>query len=214
MRRSPSLPRSWRTRAVGIAAAGLMVAGVAACGPQLAGSAAIVGEQRLTEAQLGGKTDQISQLVGIPASAAINQLALQRWIQSELAVQLGEKEGITVSDGEVDNFIATEANNAGSLAQLIAILNENGYVEEEIRELARVTLVLGKVGEKIAPEANEMERNLAVAIELESLAAEEGVQVNPRFGTWIQATLQVSPPENTLSVPAPAENPFDIFGAQ
>ncbi|HUM87656.1 MAG TPA: hypothetical protein PKH63_10110, partial [Actinomycetota bacterium] len=59
-----------------VAAAGLALA---ACGPTLSGSAAVVGEQRLTDSELAETTTQLTEQLGIPESAQVSQAVLSRW---------------------------------------------------------------------------------------------------------------------------------------
>ncbi|MBK6763317.1 MAG: hypothetical protein IPG68_08580 [Micrococcales bacterium] len=79
----------------------VVAAGIAlsACGPTLSGSAAVVGEQRLTDSELAETTSQLTEGLGIPDSAQVSQAVLSRWIVTELVDELAARKGIGVTKG-------------------------------------------------------------------------------------------------------------------
>lgn len=71
--------------------AGLLLTG---CGQQtLAGSAAVVGDARLTDTELGQTVTTLTEKLGIPASDQVSQAVLSRWMVAQMVDELAAQEG-------------------------------------------------------------------------------------------------------------------------
>ena len=92
----------------------LLVAGfaLAGCGQNLAGSAAVVGEQRLTDSQLADAATTLTQRLGIPGSPQVSQALISRWVVAELVDELAARRGVDVTKGGVpgDRFFRCRVN--------------------------------------------------------------------------------------------------------
>lgn len=183
---------------------GLLVSGCAT--PVKAGSAAIVGDQRVTTAsveetsssvQVQAEAEDLGELDG----ATLNRITVERAIRSLLTAELAEREGVTVSQGEVDDYLAA-IDDEGQTEQLTLDALNNGVPSNELPDEVHDFLLRQKLGEELVsgsgPEAQQ-ERLAAVNDALIALAEEINVSVSPRYGTWDAETSSVLPSEDDLS---------------
>lgn|GEM_PF-1794256 len=141
------------------------------------GVAAQVGDQTITIADLQAEVRSLAADSDDPAgfsddAANIQREILGRTVQFELVRKVAADQGISVSPAEVDEFLdlAAEANG-GDLTQFRV---QNLYTEDALRVGAEVQLLVQQL----------QEAGVDLAPEVEALAEEVGVQVNPRFGSW------------------------------
>ncbi|MFZ1854639.1 MAG: SurA N-terminal domain-containing protein [Candidatus Nanopelagicales bacterium] len=202
MSRTDSVMSSRRIRFVtGLAGLAVLGTAIAGCGPNLAGAAAVVGSTRITDQALTQQSDLVTSTLGIEPSAQVNVVLLQRLITQELVAQLAAREGVTVSQGEVESFLQKQYQQAGGQAALEQALLQSGIPSDQIQEAARTTLLVQKLGEKLAPGQDSQAQQGAVGIAIIALSKQEGTQVSPRFGSWDGKTLEVTAPPNDLSKP-------------
>ncbi len=181
--------------------------------PVKAGAAAVVGDERVstssveetaTSVRVQAEDEELGELDG----ATLNRITVERAIRSLLTAELAEREGVTVSEGEIDDYIA-EIEAAGQSEQLNIDALNNGVPSNELRNEIRDFLLRQKVGEELVdgsgPEV-EQERGAAVSDAFMALAEEIRVSVSPRYGTWDAETVSILPGENDLSRP-PSESP-------
>jgi SurA N-terminal domain len=195
-----------RTGVVGLLAV-LGILALAGCStPVKAGAAAIVGDERIPtsavqETASSVRTQAEEEDLGELDGATLNRITVERQIRSLLTAELAEREGVTVSDGEVEAYLA-EIDAAGQSEQLVVDALNNGVPRDELQNEVRNFLLRQKVGEELVPGSGpeaEQERIAAVNQALISLANEVYISVNPRFGTWDAETVSVVPLEDDLS---------------
>lgn len=195
-----------RRQVIAIAAV-LAVGGlVAGCGPERSGSAAVVGDARITDAQLSDQVNVVTSALGIQTSAKANQVVLDRLIRAELYTDLADKLGITISDGEVQKFINETEAQVGGAQALADQLLQSGVPQSEIFGFARTFLQQRAIAEKLAPGRSQEEQGAALGTAVTVLSKEIGTQVSPRFGTWEPENLSVGTPPNDLSEPLPTSD--------
>ncbi len=122
----------------------LLVAGFAlvGCGQNLAGSAAVVGEQRLTDSQLADAATTLTQRLGIPESPQVSQALISRWVVAELVDELAARRGVDVTKGEVDAAIADEEERAGGREALEQGALQSGVLPDQIPDVVRTSLLV------------------------------------------------------------------------
>jgi SurA N-terminal domain len=183
---------------------GLLVSGCAT--PVKAGAAAIVGDQRVTTASIEATSTSVQEQaeaedLGELDGATLNRITVERAIRSLLTAELAEREGVTVSQGEVDDYLAA-IDDEGQTEQLTVDALNQGVPSNELRDEVHDFLLRQKVGEELVsgsgPEA-EQERLAAVNEAIIALAEEINVSVSPRYGTWDAETVSVVPSEDDLS---------------
>lgn len=177
--------------------------GLAGCGPTLAGSAAVVGDERLTDAQLSQTTSALTERVGIAESAQVSQAVLSRWVVAELVDELAQRKGIEVSKGAVDSAIADEVERAGGQEALEQSALQAGVLPEAIPEVVRTTLLIQEMS-KFTITGDDPTGQSGLLVQVQQLSDELEPQISPRFGTWDAQQLGVGALPDDLSTPADA----------
>lgn len=180
-----------------VCVAGLALAG---CGPTLSGSAAVVGEQRLTDSQLAQTTSELTGALGIPDSAQVTQAVLSRWMVDQLVTQLADNQQVSVTKGEIDAVIADEVKNAGSREQLEQAALQSGVLPSMIPDAIRTTLLIDALSKKVANPQDPSGQTALVA-EVQKFSETLDPRVSPRYGTWDAQQLTVSALPDDLSTP-------------
>jgi hypothetical protein len=199
--------RATRTAAglVAIAALGL---GASGCGVDQAGSAAVIGEQRVTDTELTADVAAVTDALGIDSSDQVNQIVLDRLIRADLFEVLAQRNDVTINQGELEVFIEETAASVGGREQLDAqLLESSGVPADSVESFARTFLLQQKIAEKLVPGGAQDQQGEAIAGAVIALSKELDTRVSPRFGTWDPARLSVGPISNDLS--APIVNPED-----
>lgn len=203
---------SWSHRRRGALLAAVAVALLAACTPVKAGSAAVVGEETLSESQVADGFQEISEIATAnelppPAAPDLNLRLVGLWVEETLTETLAEREDVTVSAGDVDEFLGQFTDE-----DLVQIAVSSGIGPSTIDRAAATQLLQTALAQQLAPGASVEAQGQALRAALADLAAELGVSVNPRFGSFDPETAQVGPRDETrLSSPQPAdESPVPV----
>lgn len=197
-----------RLLAVAVAAAAVL----SACGTSLAGSAARVGDSSVPDASLAEQVQEILVGTGQPADSPARDLVtatLRRLITQDLVAQLAAANGVTVTRGEIDQQIALAEQQTGGRDGLRQAFLDNGIAPSQITEYFTFQVQVNKLGPVLAPNASAQEQSQAVFTAVLDLANSRGVEVSPRYGTWVADNLEVGPLPTDLAVPAetPAPTP-------
>ncbi len=197
---------STRVRAVALAAlASLLLAG---CASGLAGSATVVGGVAVSDREVAASVDDLlAQVAGVEGAQPIDEetatrVTVERYTRELLFAQAAAREGITVTQAEVDDIVAqtVEGQFAGDRAAFEAALaTQQAVPSSEIEAFARDFVVRTKIVEKISPSGDTE----VISRYLADLADQVGVEVSPRFGTWDSANVSLGPVPDDLSSPAP-----------
>lgn len=180
----------------------LLVAGfaLAGCGQNLAGSAAVVGEQRLTDSQLADAATTLTQRLGIPGSPQVSQALISRWVVAELVDELAARRGVDVTKGEVDAAIAEEEERAGGPEALEQGALQSGVLPEQIPDVVRTSLLVEAIS-KTTITGEDPSGQSGLLVQVQQLSDEVQPQVSPRFGTWDAQQLSVGSLPDDLSTP-------------
>ena len=137
-------------------ASGLAVLLLSGCGDSAAapGKAASVGDVAISTSRLESLVDR-----GLRDPAAQEQFgadragyqtqALSRLIRTEVLEQAAEDEGVTVSEGEVDDQIAEFAEQAGGREELDQEAAKNGIAPEDLPDFVRAIVLEQALGEQL-----------------------------------------------------------------
>jgi SurA N-terminal domain len=211
------LPR----RIAGAALAGLVglaVPALTACEPDQPGSAAIVGDQRITEAELQGSVRAIIDLKReagqqVSDTGALVRQVLARQVESILVAHAAAAEGIEVSEGEVSKSISQVRSGFADEAKFRAALADNNIAPADFERFAEFNLQVQKLADRLGG-ANDPATAQKYNQLLLSIGNEEGVQISPRYGSWDPAKGPGEPkddlsqsgslePSSTEPAPAP-----------
>ncbi len=155
---------------------------VSACEPREVGAAAVVGDERISVTEL--QDDVEAYVASLPAgqragvtTGDLQREILQLHIRRELLERLTAAHGVAVSEADIDRTLG-RGQQADS-----PVVREAGYVSVAASRL------IDKLGQQ------------RFSAELSELVDETGVEVNPRYGEWVEDSLR--PGTGSLSTPAP-----------
>jgi SurA N-terminal domain len=191
-------------RAVAAVLCMLATVPLAACNTEQIGAAAVVGEERISVAELQEQVRDLGE--SLPDGAAtgdqsvVQHEILQRMIRSELIAAVARDEGVEVSEAEVDAFIEEQIRPQAPDGDLGPLLAQNNLTEDSLRTSVRDQLVATELIARLGGERELIER-------LTEKADELGVEVSPRYGRWDGIVLEQS--SGSISTPesAPTETP-------
>lgn len=195
--------RASRTRLVGAAVVVAVALVTSACsGAQTAGSAATIGDTRISEQDLADQVGAVLTAQGLPADsddASLTSTTLGRMITIELVRVLAEQEGVVITQGQIDQQLATFQQQAGSQEAVESTFAQQGIAPNEIEDVLRINLEATALGEKLLPDGSVDEQGQAVFDAVGSLSDDLQVEVSPRFGTWDATTLRVTEAEDDVA---------------
>ena len=206
------------------AAVALAVLALSGCGTNQAGAASIVGDARVSDAQVAdvaGETQ--TQLGSVPGSSydekAATTASLTMQTRHLILAAVAEKEGITVTQGEVDAFVKNIVDTQFSGKQqalLDNLVSQSNVPASQVPAAARDQLIYNALLAKIAPgTTDQTAMSKAFTDYMTPFVAEAGVQVAPRYGTWDVFALGPVPDDlsfvpagpSTGANPTPLPNP-------
>jgi uncharacterized protein YcfL len=200
-----------RRTAVVVAFAALALTG---CSASQAGAASIVGDQTVTDAQVSDIANQVqAELASIKGVTYDEKAATVASLTSQtrhlILDAVAAKEGITVTQGQVDAFVQNivDTQFSGKREALVQnLVSQSNVPESQVGRAARDQLIYNALIAKIASGATTDEaKSKAFTDYMTAFTAEIGVEVAPRFGTW--NVFALGPVPNDLSfVPNPASS--------
>ena len=206
-RRTVKPMRGARRRRVALAVSVLGVLGIlvlGGCSTQKAGSAAVAGDNRLTETELTDLFDELNALYETNPDAQrlpddqLTLSVLSWWINEQVIGTIARERDLTATAAQVDEVLGADP------AQRDAIALSNGIPPSRLDAAARVFVLSNALTESLAAggaPAEEVDAQL-VAL-LRQTADDLGVSVSPRFGSWNAEAVTVEPRNpDRLSAPA------------
>jgi len=207
-----------------LALAGLMTVVVLAtgCGVQLPGAAGVVGEARVSDAELNDSVIQtqaaLVQYKQTPVSeATLTQQNLTRLVTSELLAVAAQRRNIVVTPGQVDRTIADAEAQAGAENLRTQLAVNRGVPPSALNSFARDFLIQTAIAESLLPGGGTDAQSVAVEKYLGALSRELDTRISPRFGTWDAKQLAIGPVPDNLStlatvpvIPQPSDLPTPI----
>ncbi|MEO8105861.1 MAG: hypothetical protein ABI720_00960 [Actinomycetes bacterium] len=152
-----------RFRAV-VAVSVLSVLVLAGCSTQKAGSAAVAGDDRLTESQLADLFDELDGLYDAnPGEQRLpdDQLTLSVlswWINEQLIGAIADKRDIVATATEIDEVLGAEAQ------QRDAIALSNGIPPSRLDAAAEVFVLSNSLAESLAAEGLHLKRSMPSSV--------------------------------------------------
>jgi hypothetical protein len=188
------VPRLSPALAVGAAAIVATVGCLSACGPLHEGAAATVGNTRISVAALNAA---VAKATAAPASAAPTdrtttvQSSLTALIQGDLIADGAKQKGVTVSESDIQAFLATQRKTNGTDA---GTAQANGIALSDLHQAVYEALLLNKLIAAVAPgQSDQTAAQTALTDYLGAVAKHEGISVNPRYGAWNVTQFNVVP---------------------
>ncbi len=194
---------SYRPRLAAVVAVATIA--LAACGTPTPGAAAVVGDSRVSEADL---TTQVQAVLAAQGKALdstdpeLTSSTLDRLVKAELVDLLAHEAGITITQGQIDAELQAYATQAGGQSEVERIFLEQGIAPSQIPAVVVLNLQANALGAALAPSADQQAQGQALVQAITILSQAIKTEVSPRYGTWDAASLQVGAVPDDLSVPA------------
>lgn len=170
------------------------------------GSAATIGnrviKQKIVNEQLAEILNDLpenSSQQPAPDAGTIGQLVVSRLVISDLVNEALVKLDTKVTDAEVISLRDQIFLQYGQDAVIQQLATTQGVPKSQIDSFFKTILGQGYVGSALAPKGTQKQRSVAAANYLTQLAASEGVNVSPRYGTWDPQQMQAMGLDNSLS---------------
>jgi hypothetical protein len=195
-----------RRTAVAVALAVLALTG---CSNQ-AGAASVVGDQVVTDADVANVVEQTqAQLAAVKGTTfdekSATSAALTMQTQHLILDAVAQKEGITVTQGQVDAYIKNivDTQFSGKAQALYdTLVSQNNLPSGQLSAIVRDQLIYDALMLRIASGVTDATaKATAFTKYMTAFVAQLGVEVAPRYGTW--AVFELGPVPDDLSfVPA------------
>ncbi|MCK8680694.1 SurA N-terminal domain-containing protein [Streptomyces lichenis] len=182
--------------AAALAAAPLLTA----CGSEARpGAAAVVGGDRIEVSALQAQVRQVrdaqqaspesAQL--IRATGDLSREKLNGMIFDRVVDRVAAEQGVTASRKEIQDTRKSAASQSGGEEQLAAmLLQQQGVAPGEIDAVVRRNVLMGKIAEK-AGAGNDPAGQQKLTGLFTAASKDLGIDVNPRYGTWDDARIQL-----------------------
>jgi hypothetical protein len=199
-----------RRTAVVVAVAALALTG---CSSQ-AGAASIVGDQTVTDSQVADIASEVqTEMASIQGVTFDEKAATVASLTSQtrhlILDAVAEKEGITVTQGQVDAFVQNivDTQFSGKREALVQnLVSQSNVPESQVSRAARDQLIYDALIAKVAPGATTDDaKSKAFTDYMKTFTAQLGVQVAARYGTWNVFALGPVPDDLSF-VPTPANS--------
>lgn len=200
----------WRAMSAGAAAAVACVL-LAGCGDAIyAGDAAVIGPSTITTQALADDVEEIQEVRGTYGQSEPMLVAsvLQRQIITELIAQAAAREGVSVTQAEIDAARQDAVASVGGEEALEQAFLDSNVAPSDIPGQIALSITVDALSSRLAPDGPPEQQQGVLFGYVVSLAQELGVLVNPRFGTWQVEQLQVGPPPTDLA--SPPADPADL----
>jgi hypothetical protein len=190
--------------ALAVSALAVAATVLTACGGQQAGAAATLGDTRISEQTLSAEVQAVLAAKGQPVTSVDESLPsemLSRLITIELVDEIATREGIVVTQGQIDEQLANYEGQAGDRAAVERLFIEQGVAPSQIESIIRLQTQAQAIGIALAPNGSAEDQGQAVVDAVVALSEELDTTVSPRFGTWDATTISVGPTPDDLSAP-------------
>jgi hypothetical protein len=178
---------------------------VSACGgPIAAQSAAILGDEQVSAAQLDAYVTDLYRATDRPVDEqdpVVVRDTLERLIVQNLVNQAAGRLGITLTQTEIDQRTQEYVDQFGGRAAMDEAFAASGIAPSGAEAAIRLSLLVPKIGAALVPDGAPEAQQQAVVDYMSQVQSEIGVDVNPRYGTWASADFRMGPLPDDLSVP-------------
>lgn len=176
---------------------------LAGCGTPAPGTAAVVGSERLTVAEVQERTESFVEAYPEAMSSGVTQaqvtaVTVENFIRRAIVEATAADLGIELAQAEIDTFIA----DRGGLAEVTRLTSSAGVPPdpELVRGEVRSAVLQRAIGEEVAGEgATDDDIIVATTETIAAMTARLDIEVNPRYGSWNGSSVDAS--DGSLSTP-------------
>ncbi|MEU2109117.1 SurA N-terminal domain-containing protein [Streptomyces sp. NPDC019507] len=193
-----------RRRRTALALSAALVAAaplLAACGNEAhPGAAAVVGGDRIEVSALQAEVKDVraaqeaspEAVQLIKNTGQLNRAKLHGMIFDRILEHAAEKHGVTVSRKEVQDARAAAARQSGGEEQLAAmLLQQRGVAPDQIDQAVREEVLLTGLARALGADLGTPQGQQKVGAALTAASRELDIDVNPRYGQWDDAKIQL-----------------------
>ncbi|WP_189217914.1 MULTISPECIES: SurA N-terminal domain-containing protein [Streptomyces] len=183
----------------------LLAAAIAAAGPALTacgndahpGAAAVVGDQRITVAQLENRVDEVRTAQraatvdeaqyqqAVAGTGRLTRDTLHSMVLDRVLDRASADAGVRVSRKEIQDFRASLEEQAGGAQALeTAWLQQYGVAPQRLDDNLRTEIQAQKLAAALGVDMNTDQGKAAFWQALSKASGELDVDINPRYGTW------------------------------
>ena len=204
---------------------------LSACGSVKLGAAAVSNDQRISAATVTAEVHNLNQAYQADkakiqlqfAASQMPQEVLSWLLRFQVREQMGQRYGITVSQAQVQDALASisaQAKQSGVTTRDLAIAN--GVPPDQINELGRYVAIQNAVLNRLdggkLPTANAALETLSSKFDTSQCVAAKslGIQVNPQYGALDYRSIGVvAAPDKLSALPgAPSPSPTGTAAPQ
>ncbi|MEV0964646.1 MULTISPECIES: SurA N-terminal domain-containing protein [unclassified Streptomyces] len=193
-----------RRRRTALALSAALVSAVpllAACGDEARpGAAAVVGGDRIEVSALQAEVRDVraaqeaspegAQL--IKNTGQLNRAKLHGMIFDRILEHAAADNGVTASRKQVQDARAAAARQSGGEEQLAAmLLQQRGVAPDQIDQAVREEVLLTGLARALGADLGTPEGQQKVGAALTAASKQLAIDVNPRYGTWDDAKIQL-----------------------
>jgi SurA N-terminal domain len=182
-----------------------------ACSPMHTGAAATVGSTRISVTDLNAAvqhdltatdaTSSGSSAAPDRTTAAV-QASLTTLIDDDLLADAATAKGITVSETDIQSVLATQRQTNGTDE---ATAKANGIPFADLHQVVHQAVLIDKLEAAVGKGATDQTvLGQLLQVYLASIAKQQGVSVNPRYGVWQASKLSVGDGDPFTSSQSPA----------
>jgi len=197
-------------------------AGMGASQSMPPGAASVVGDQTVADATVASLAtsvhDEIAAIPGskMPTADVVTHATVARETQHLMLQVAGQKEGIAITQTQIDEFIASFVKSQfnGDIKQLRSALVTQNYIPAAaIDSAASDQLLYAAILKKIAPTATTQDAITKASNDyFGALSTQLNTRVAPRYGTW--SVFGLGPvPDDLSKVPAQTGDGQPVSGA-
>lgn len=161
------------------------------------GAAAVVGDERITVAELENRVNEVREAQratapddaqygqAIARSGRLSRETLNSMVLDKVLDRAAENAGVTVTRKDVQSFRTDLERQAGGAEALeTAWLQQYGVPPQQLENNLRTEIEARKLGEALGADMNTEQGQETFWKALSKASKELGVDVNPRYGSW------------------------------
>jgi hypothetical protein len=171
------------------------------------GQAAVSADFRIAQSEIADDVSLVLAGQGQPPGAPPAGLATataQRVVQNRLIASYAEKNGIELTQTQVEQSLEQLASENGGQDALNALALQSGIPTEALEDTVRTTLLITAIGLKVNPTGDAQAKGDSTRVALAEYSAAIDLEVAPRYGTWDDTQLSIVP-GSTVTTPSVQE---------
>ncbi len=189
----------------------LLLGGATACSTASPGDAAVVGDTRISESEIGAQMASLNEAVGQPVDTPSPELArtlVSYNVGYALIGATADALAVKVPPSQLDLVYGQQLEQVGGEEALRQAAAQQGVPPVNLRRDLETQLLATAIVQKVAPGGDPAAGQQLLIDEVRKVAESVDVEVAPKYGVWDNEMLQIVPDPDPVSrspeQPAPA----------